>query len=99
MAKYSLSRLLVPVAVTQTSFSFWAEEIVCSFIWHLLVIITSASFTRSGISCEEENPYTEGVLFHNGFELTCTEPDDTYDGEWHFEHNGVEYIVNVIVEE
>ena len=51
------------------------------------------------VICEEENPYTEGVLFHNGFELICTEPDDTYDGEWHFEHNGIEYIVNVIVEE
>lgn len=51
------------------------------------------------VICEEENPYTEGVLFHNGFELTCTEPDDTYDGKWHFEHNGIEYIVNVIIEE
>lgn len=51
------------------------------------------------VICEEEKPYTEGVLFHNGFELTCTEPDDTYDGEWYFEHNGIEYIVNVMVEE
>ena len=51
------------------------------------------------VICEEGYPYTEGVLFHNGFELTCTEPDDTYDGEWYFEHNGIEYIVNVIVEE
>lgn len=50
------------------------------------------------VICEEETPYTEGVLFHNGFELTCTEPDCTYDGEWNFEHNGIEYIVNVETE-
>ena len=51
------------------------------------------------VICEDEPPYTEGVLFHNGFELTCTEPDDTYDGEWDFEFNGIEYVVIVEVEE
>lgn len=51
------------------------------------------------VICEEESPYTEGILFHNGFELMCTEPDSTYDGEWHFEQNGVEYIVFVEVED
>ena len=50
------------------------------------------------VICEEEAPYTEGVLFHNGFELTCTEPDCTYDGEWNFEHNGIEYTVLVEIE-
>lgn len=50
------------------------------------------------VICEEESPYTEGVLFHNGHELTCTEPNDTYDGEWDFEVNGVKYIVLVEVE-
>lgn len=48
---------------------------------------------------EEETPYTEGVLFHNGFELTHTDPDDAYTGEWYFEHDGIEYIVNVLTEE
>ncbi len=51
------------------------------------------------VICEEESPYTEGVLFHNGFELTHTDCEDTYDGEWCFEHNGIEYLVNVTVEE
>ena len=51
------------------------------------------------VICEEEYPYTEGVLFHNGFELTHTDCEDTYDGEWWFEHNGIEYVVNVVVEE
>ena len=50
------------------------------------------------VICEEEAPYTEGVLFHNGFELTCTEPGCTYDGEWNFECNGIEYTVFVEVE-
>lgn len=47
---------------------------------------------------EEESPYTEGILFHNGFELAHTEPDCTYDGKWNFEHNGTEYIVLVEAE-
>lgn len=51
------------------------------------------------VICEEERPYTEGVLFHNGFELTHTDCESTYDGVWCFEHNGIEYVVNVIVEE
>lgn len=51
------------------------------------------------VICEEETPYTEGVLFQNGFELTHTDPDDTYAGEWCFEHDGIEYIVNVLAEE
>ena len=47
---------------------------------------------------EEESPYTEGILFHNGFELAHTEPDCTYDGKWNFECNGIEYTVFVEVE-
>ena len=50
------------------------------------------------VICEEESPYTEGVLFHNGFELTRTDPDCLYDGEWDFCHNGIIYIVNVEAE-
>lgn len=52
------------------------------------------------VICEEEDkPYTEGVLFQNGSEVMCTDCDDTYDGEWELECNGIEYVVNVIVEE
>lgn len=47
------------------------------------------------VICEEETPYTEGVLFYDGCELTCTEPGCTYDGIWNFEHNGIEYTVLV----
>ncbi len=50
------------------------------------------------VICEEEQPYAEGVLFQNGFELTHTECECTYDGEWYFEHNKTEYVVNVIAE-
>lgn len=50
------------------------------------------------VICEEDTPYTEGVLFHNGFELACTEPNSVYDGEWNFEHGGIEYTVLVEVE-
>ena len=47
------------------------------------------------VICEEGTPYTEGVLFHNGCELICTEPNCTYDGEWDFEYDGTEYTVLV----
>lgn len=47
------------------------------------------------VICEDDTPYTEGVLFCNGSELTCTDPDDSYAGEWRFDYNGVEYIVLV----
>ena len=50
------------------------------------------------VICEDDTPYTEGVLFHNGYELTCTEPDCTYDGEWNFEYDGTKYTVLVEVE-
>ena len=48
------------------------------------------------VICEEDTPYTEGVLFQNGFEVAHTEPDDTYDGVWEFIYQGSKYIVNVI---
>ena len=51
------------------------------------------------VICEEEKPYTEGVLFDNGSEVACTEPDETYDGPWEFEYNGTEYVVNVTIEQ
>lgn len=47
------------------------------------------------VICEEGTPYTEGVLFHDGCELICTEPNCTYDGEWNFEYDGAEYTVLV----
>lgn len=47
------------------------------------------------VICEEGTPYTEGVLFHDGCELICTEPNYTYDGEWNFEYDGAEYTVLV----
>lgn len=50
------------------------------------------------VICEDDKPYTEGVLFCNGSELTCTDPDCIYNGEWHFEHDDIEYIVIVDTE-
>lgn len=68
-------------------------------------IIHTAKFS-SGIEadikliiCEDESPYTEGVLFQNGHELTCTDPNDTYNGKWDFEFNEFKYTVLVEVEE
>lgn len=73
-------------------------EGINDYIDETMSIWNSHFFRRLLVICEEEAPYTEGVLFHNGFELTCTEPDCTYDGEWNFEHNGIEYTVLVEIE-
>lgn len=50
------------------------------------------------VICEDDTPYTEGVLFQNGCERTGTEPGYTYDGEWTFHFKGTEYIVVVEAE-
>lgn len=47
------------------------------------------------VICEEEAPYTEGVLFHNGFEMAHTDCEDEYTGDWYFEANGEEYCVHI----
>lgn len=47
------------------------------------------------VICEDERPYTEGVLFQNGREVACTDCKDTYAGEWEFEYNDMKYIVMV----
>lgn len=49
------------------------------------------------VICNEDLPYTESVLFHNGFELSRTDPSDTYDDEWNLEVDGIEYVVIVEV--
>lgn len=50
------------------------------------------------VICEDDTPYTEGVLFQNGCEQAGTEPGCAYDGKWTFHFNGTEYIVIVEVE-
>lgn len=43
--------------------------------------------------------WTEAVLFLNGSEVCCTDPEDTYLGRWELEHDGNTYVVNVVCEE
>ncbi len=51
------------------------------------------------VICEgNEKPYTEGVLFKNGSELTHTDCEDTYDGDWEFEYENTTYIVTITTE-
>ena len=56
-ARYSLSRLFVPVAVTHTSFKFFACPIDFSFTSTLFKTITSASLVRSATSSVVEKSY------------------------------------------
>lgn len=50
------------------------------------------------VICEEDKPYVEGVLFLNGCEIYHTDCEEEYTGEWEFEYDGNEYVVNVVVE-
>lgn len=48
---------------------------------------------------EDNQPWTEAVLFRNDGEVCCTEPRETVFGEWVLEDDGDEYIVNVYRED
>lgn len=50
------------------------------------------------IICEGDSlPYTEGVLFENGNELTHTDIEDEFIGVWEFEYKNNIYIVEVVI--
>lgn len=44
---------------------------------------------------ESNLPWVEAVLFRNGSELYCSDPDDDMFGEWELEYGGVKYCVMV----
>ena len=48
---------------------------------------------------EDNQPWTEAVLFRNNCEVCCTEPRETVFGEWVLEDDDDEYIVNVYRED
>lgn len=48
------------------------------------------------VICEgNATPYTEAVLFQNGSEITCSECEESYFGDWILNANGIEY--NVVI--
>lgn len=48
----------------------------------------------------DDTPFTEAVLFQNGWECVMITPVEyEYGGEWCLEYDGIEYIVNVIAED
>lgn len=54
-----------------------------------------------GVDYEEggsNKPYAEAVLFKNGCELCCSEPDDEFFQNWELEYEGVRYIVKVVAQ-
>lgn len=44
----------------------------------------------------DEEPWTEVVLFQNGSEVGCSEPEDSFDGEWCLEDQGDSYVAHVV---
>lgn len=53
-----------------------------------------------GVQYEEGGynlPWTEAVLFYNGSEVACSEPNDEFFGHWILEHHGKEFHVFVQV--
>lgn len=47
---------------------------------------------------ESNLAWTEAVLFEDGSQVCCTEPEAEFFGEWALEHDGDEYVVFVKVE-
>ena len=46
---------------------------------------------------ESNTAWSEAVLFKNGSQVACTEPSDTFDGDWELEcADGDTYIAHVI---
>lgn len=50
------------------------------------------------IDGECNTPYTEAVLFKDGYEVACSTPSEGLEGEWELEYNDVLYQVIVEVE-
>jgi len=44
---------------------------------------------------ESNLPWTEAVLFRNGQEVCCSEPDDVFFGEWILSCKGKEFVAFV----
>lgn len=44
---------------------------------------------------ESNLAWTEGILFDNGVQVSCTDPGSTFEGEWSFEYGDDSYIVYV----
>lgn len=104
------AKMVVPKAeaeIIQNLLSLTGNEIYDKYGIHRYETITRTAILEDGavaviklVICEgEETPYTEGVLFIDGYEAVVTEPLDTYDGEWYFEYLGDEYYVDVVFEE
>lgn len=47
---------------------------------------------QEGVS---NRPWTEAVLFHHGYEITFTEPEEDYFGTWTLWHGNDAYVVTV----
>lgn len=45
----------------------------------------------------DNSAWTEGVLFQNGAEIYCTEPSDTFFGDWEFTNKEDTYTVTINV--
>lgn len=51
------------------------------------------------VICEDESkPYTEAVLFNNGSEVTCSEPEGDMLGDWELETDTTKFIIHIITE-
>lgn len=48
---------------------------------------------------ERETTYVDPVLFHNGCEVSVGEVSYELLGEYEFEYEGIEYVVEVVIEE
>ena len=45
-----------------------------------------------------EPAWCEAVLFKDGYEVSFTDVEDDFFGEWEFEYDGILYVINVVAE-
>lgn len=93
----------------QKLLSMTGKEIYDQFGFKRDEIITeTVSFSDTGyemdIKCvipvdEEETPWTEAVLFYNGFQVAYTDVEDKFFDTWELEDDGHNFIVVLKYEE
>lgn len=48
------------------------------------------------VICENDEPYTEAIMFRDGHEICCSDTEDRFMGTWELEDdNGNVYSVNI----
>ena len=68
----------------------------CCFPHNYEVDIKCCGVAYDEDETEANLAWTEGVLFHDGSEVCCSEASDQFEGDWEFESGYRTFIVHVV---